>query len=110
MTRTYAYILTAAAGASGVVNAVQVPDGLKLKLKEVKVHFPGGSNFLLKIRILHGNERVCPEENYLAGDNVVLEVPCDKVYQSQEYFRVEYVNEDASNAHKALIVFVCEVV
>ena len=107
---TYAYQLTASAGASGKVSAFTVTAGRKMRLREVKVFFPSGSNMYLSLKILRGEEQIVPDGGSLVGDNVVIPVPCDDVIESGQPVIVQYSNSDAANPHTALILFVAEVI
>jgi len=103
--KVYAYELNANAGASGKVDAVTIPSARNFTLRKVTFVFPTGSNFLLQVRIMWGDDFVIPDKGYIVGDGNVIPVSADIKYQGGQAIIVWYNNTDTANSHKCLIIF-----
>ena len=96
--------LSVDAGADGSEKLYSVESGQKLTLKRVLFHFPTGSNFLLGLAIRRGFYNVCPEVGLVYGDNAVIELSDDSVFESGSDVNLYYKNEDTANAHEAIVI------
>jgi len=104
------YILNASAGEEGIVDAIQVPSGRKIHITRVTFYFPSGSNYLLEVALYLGETKALPDVGTIVGDTSPVSVGCDLTYQSGEYIKVYYKNNDGTNAHKCFIVMEGEVI
>ena len=105
---TVAKKITVSAGAEGTTVLYSVKSAQKLKLTEVQFCFPTGSNFLLGLAIQRGPYRVCPKEGLVYGENKVIKLEDDSVFDSGSEVLLYYKNEDASNDHSAVVIITGE--
>jgi len=101
---SYGHIVTAGAGSSGEVSLLTVTAAKKLTVKQVKVHFPAGSQYYLQVALLRGAEQVVPNGGYIVGDDNVITVECNQEYLSGEDVKVWYSNTDAANPHSCYVL------
>ena len=104
-----AYKLTAAAGSSDVVTLFTVTSARRFMLQKVTVHFPAGSNYQLEVKLLRGNEAVAPREGVLVGDDSLIVVESDAIYEGGQPVLLYYKNSDTANPHEAFILVEGEV-
>ncbi|MBW2649062.1 MAG: hypothetical protein JRC53_04505 [Deltaproteobacteria bacterium] len=101
---TVAKKITASAGAEGTTTLYSVKSAQKLTVRRVIFHFPAGSAFQLGLAIRRGIYNVCPEEGIVYGDDAVIVLSDDSVFDSGSDVLVYYKNEDSTNAHSAVVV------
>jgi len=94
---------TVSASTTSTETIYTVTAGKKLKLNKVKIWFPSGTNSELQVTILHGVEKVAPEEGYLVGDNKEYSLPCQVEYGSQEEVKALLTNTSATDSHTVQI-------
>jgi len=102
--------LSIPAGAEGTETLYSVKSAQKLTLKRVIFHFPTGSNFLVGLAIRRGIYNVCPEEGLVYGDNAVIELTDDSVFDSGSDVDLYYKNEDATNDHQVVVIIEGEMI
>ena len=96
--------VSAAAGASGYVDAYTVKHGQKFKLQRVMFIFPSGAGGLLGLAVVYGTVQVCPDEGLARGDNVNFSLSDDSEFKSGDTIKIYYKNDDAANAHEAYVI------
>lgn len=81
----------------GIIMAQQVlVDGY---IKEVKIHWPNGCNALVDVRISHNTKQFCPNEGFLALNDITPTYPFNEWVEHSENILVEIRNTDAGFAH-----------
>jgi len=88
----------------GTTTIYSVKSAQKLTLKRVIFHFPSGSNYELGLAIQRGEYRVCPEQGLVYGDDSVIELTDDSIFDSGSDVLLYYKNESTTTAHEAFIV------
>jgi len=95
-------------------HSVEVPEyeprGHPLRLKKVKVHFPSGTQGLLKVRFLYGNTAIVPEKGWITGDNSTFEAEEEFTFDAGSPVTIEYINEDTADKKVAYYEIVYEVI
>ncbi|MBW2562379.1 MAG: hypothetical protein JRE40_16225 [Deltaproteobacteria bacterium] len=91
--------LTVPAGAEGTTTLYTVRSAQKLTLKRVIFHFPTGTSFSVGLAIRRGIYSVCPEKGLVYGDNCVIELCDDSIFDSGSSVDLYYSNSDAANDH-----------
>ncbi|RLI15052.1 hypothetical protein DRO49_05685 [Candidatus Bathyarchaeota archaeon] len=94
---------TVSASTTSTETIYTVTAGKKLKLNKVKIWFPSGTNSELRVVILHGVERVVPEEGYLVGDGEEYSLPCQVEYGSQEEVKALLTNTSTTDSRTVQI-------
>lgn len=105
---TVAKKITFTAGSEGTTALYSVKSAQKFKLTEVQFCFPSGSKFFLGLAIQRGIYRVCPEEGLVYGDNNVIKLEDDTVFDSGSDVLLYYKNEDSTNDHSAVVIITGE--
>ena len=93
-------VLEVLPGASGEFTIYTVPGARRLKLAKVKLYFPVGTNFELKIQVLWGNKEVRPTEGYYRGDGNWVIAVAEEVYSSGDKIRLKYENTSATETKR----------
>ena len=94
---------TVSAGATTTQTIYTVTSGRKFRLKKVRFWFPTGSNSELQAVILHGVEKVVPEDGYVVGDGERFEYDVDVEYGSEEAVKALLTNTSATDSHTVQI-------
>ena len=94
---------TVSAGATSTQTIYTVTSGRKFRLKKARFWFPAGSNSELQAVILHGVEKVVPEDGYVAGDGQEFTYDVDIEYGSEEAVKALLTNTSATDSHKIQI-------
>ena len=102
--------ISADPGAHDIVTPEYEPQGHPLRLKKVKVHFPTGTQGLLKVRFLYGNTAIVPESGWITGDNYTFETEEEYEFDAGSPVTIEYINEDTADKKVAYYEIVYEVV
>ena len=105
---TIFYSFTANANSEGDTTIVTVPDRGKLKVTKAKFFFPTGSNQLLSVYIKRGNEQVIPTVGSVSGDDVLIEIETDVLFNAGIDIVVHYKNIDTTNSHNVGILLIGE--
>lgn len=90
---------TVSAGSTTTQTIYTVTSGRKLKLKKVKFWFPTGSKSELQAIILHGVEKVVPEDGYVVGDGESFEYDVNIEYGSEEAVKALLTNTSTTESH-----------
>ena len=102
--------VTVPSDAEGAITLYPVRSAQKLTLKRVIFHFPTGTSFSVGLAIRRGIYSVCPEKGLVYGDDAVIELADDSVFDSGSTVGLYYVNEDPANDHQVLVVIEGELV
>ncbi|MBA7611771.1 hypothetical protein ES703_19000 [subsurface metagenome] len=73
-------------------------------IKQVSPHWPEGCNALVQIRVGHGTKQFCPDEGYLALNDVTPTYPFSEWVNDQTELWVELINGDSDNTHAITVV------
>jgi len=95
-----AKVLEVLPGTKGEYEIYTVPEARKLKLGKVKLYFPVGTNFELRIKVLWGVREIRPTEGYYAGDGNWVIATAEEEYYSGSKIRLYYENTSASETKK----------
>ena len=68
-------------------------------IKYVTPHWPDGCNHIVDIRVGHGTKQFCPDEGYLALNDVTPTYPFNEYVSDHEEIWVEMINGDGDNTH-----------
>ena len=105
-----AYQVNASAGAEGKTSIYTVPAPRNFVLREVLIHFPSGTDGDLKLAFYIGDFKVLPREGYYTGDGGMLKDDSDATFNAGEDITLYYKNENATEAKKAYILIMGELV
>ncbi len=95
--------LNISAGDEDTTVIYSVKSAQKLILRRVIFHFPSGSNYELGLAIQRGEYRVCPESGLVYGDDNVIVLEDDSIFDSGSDVLIYYKNESSTTAHKAFV-------
>ena len=68
-------------------------------IKRVSPHWPDGTNHIVDIRVGHSSKQFCPNEGYLALNDITPTYPFNEWVDGGEKIWVEMLNGDSSNTH-----------
>lgn len=77
-------------------------------IKQISIHWPPGCNALVDVRVGHGTKQFCPNEGYLALDNVTPTYPFNERIADHEEIWVELRNTDGVNSHAITVTVILE--
>jgi len=77
-------------------------------IKEVSIHWPDGCNHIVDVRVGHGTKQFCPDEGYLALNDVTPTYPFNEWVNDHEEIWVEMINGDSENTHVITVVVMLE--
>lgn len=103
----FAYTL-AVAGADGSGVILEEPAPFSGYIKQVTIHWPDGVDALVDVRVGHGVKQFCPDEGYLALNNVTPTYPFNEWVTDQETIWVEMRNRDGGNEHSITVTVTLE--
>lgn len=103
----FAYNLTVAGTpTSGVMLSEYAP--FSGYIKEVSIHWPANCNGLVDVRVGHGTKQFCPDEGYLALNDVTPTYPFNEWVNDHEEIWVELQNGDALFPHNITVTVILE--
>ncbi|MBA7573725.1 hypothetical protein ES708_15523 [subsurface metagenome] len=73
-------------------------------IKEISPHWPEGCNALVQIRVGHGTKQFCPDEGYLALNDVTPTYPFNEWVSDHEEIWVSLINGDSDNTHAITVL------
>ena len=77
-------------------------------IKSVTPHWPDGCDHLVDVRVGHGTKQFCPDEGYLALNDVTPTYPFSEWVNDHEEIWVEMINGDSDNTHAITVVVMLE--
>ncbi len=90
----------------GVVLSEDAP--LSGYIKEITIHWPDGSNALVKAKVGHGDKQFCPREGSLALNDATPTYPFSEWVNFHENIWVEMENADGVNSHAITVTVTLE--
>jgi len=77
-------------------------------IKSVTPHWPDGCDHLVDVRVGHGTKQFCPDEGYLALNDVTPTYPFNEWVNDHEEIWVSMINGDSDNTHAITVVVMLE--
>lgn len=99
----FAYTLTAL---KGVMLSEYAP--FPGYIRQVSIHWPNGCNSLVDVKIGHGTKQFCPDDGYLALNDVTPSYPFNERVRDHEEIWVEMANHDGVNSHAIKVTITLE--
>lgn len=77
-------------------------------IKQVSIHWPAGCTALVDVRVGHGVKQFCPDDGFLALDDVTPAYPFNEWVNDHEEIWVEMRNTDGLNSHNISVSVILE--
>lgn len=77
-------------------------------IKQVTPHWPDGADALVDVKVGHGIVQFCPDEGYLALNDVTPSYPFNEWVNYREEIWVELRNRDGGNEHAITVTVTLE--
>ncbi|KKL68008.1 hypothetical protein LCGC14_2129260 [marine sediment metagenome] len=90
------------AALKGVILAEQSP--LEGKIEQVTIHFPDGTNSLVKIRMFVEGQQIMPFKDFIALNNATPSYDIDEEIEINGDIELEIQNTDSQNSHTISVV------
>jgi len=101
---SYSTIHTAAAGESGEIVVLRIPEGRKFKLKRAIVGSSGDVDSRVDIAIYFGGEQILPKTGWLPAYYFAMTTIADFEFDGGTELVAKYVNRDTANARTFYII------
>lgn len=77
-------------------------------IKEVSIHWPDGCDSNVEVRVGHGTVQFCPDEGFLALNDITPTYPFNEWVNDHEEIWVEMINGDAGNEHAITVTVILQ--
>ena len=105
---TIPYHLTASAGASGYVELLTVPAGMKLTILKTQIYFPIGTYGELRLALYYGESKIAPYTGYWSGDGCMFTDEMESTWSGGDVIKLYYNNINTTETREAFLLITAE--